>query len=78
MQQFGLQAMSASASAMRGISAILGWAILPVYFAYFLTAGSISLDAEQFLPFLKPDTRKDVVYLLKEFIGIVVAFFRAT
>jgi predicted PurR-regulated permease PerM len=31
---------------------------------------------EKLLPFLKPETRKDVVYLAREFVNIVVAFFR--
>jgi predicted PurR-regulated permease PerM len=33
-------------------------------------------DGAQLLPFLKPATRKDVIYLVQEFVNIVVAFFR--
>ena len=33
-----------------------------------------SLD--DMLPFLKPETRRNVVFLLREFVGILVAFFR--
>jgi predicted PurR-regulated permease PerM len=31
---------------------------------------------EQFLPFLKKDTREDVIYLFDQFIGILLNFFR--
>ena len=31
---------------------------------------------KEYLPFLKSETRKDVVFLLQEFVNIVVAFFR--
>ena len=51
--------------------------MLPVYFAFFLMAdpGRFS-NLEKYLPFLKPETRKDVVYLAQEFVNIVVSFFR--
>jgi predicted PurR-regulated permease PerM len=35
-----------------------------------------AVDGARLLPFLKPDTRKDVIYLVREFVNIVVAFFR--
>lgn len=76
LQQLGMQAFSAGVNVFRGIAALLGWAILPVYFAYFLTTGGIRFDGDQFLPFLKKETRADVVYLLETFLDIVVAFFR--
>lgn len=61
---------------MRGAGALLGWAVVPVYFAFFLTIGNRKIDTDQLLPFLKPATRQDVVYLAGEFLGILVAFFR--
>ncbi len=76
LQQFGVQAFSAGMNVFRSVSALLGWAILPVYFAYFLTAEGIRFDGDHLFPFLKPDTRKDVLYLMQEFIDIIVAFFR--
>ena len=33
-------------------------------------------DWAELLPFLKEDTRKDVVYLVREFINIIVSFFQ--
>jgi predicted PurR-regulated permease PerM len=76
LQQVGLQAFSAGMNVFRRVSALLGWAVLPVYFVYFLTADEIRLDGDSIFPFLKPETRKDVVYLLQEFVDIIVAFFR--
>lgn len=76
LQQLGVQAFSAGVGVFRSVSALLGWAILPVYFAYFLTAKGLSFDGEQVLPFLKPETRADVVQMLQEFVDIIVAFFR--
>jgi len=33
-------------------------------------------DLEKYIPFLKAETRKDLLYLFEEFLNIVVAFFR--
>lgn len=60
----------------RGIGGLLGWAVVPVYFAFFLTLGGRRISADELLPFLKPETRDDVVYLGREFLDILVAFFR--
>ncbi|MGH9463003.1 MAG: AI-2E family transporter [Vicinamibacteria bacterium] len=76
LQIFGQGALSAGAGLLRGIGSIFTWAVLPVYFAFFLMAKPGSLDSAQLLPFLKPETRKDVTYLVHEFVDIVVAFFR--
>jgi predicted PurR-regulated permease PerM len=76
LQVFGQGALSAGAGLLRGIGSIFSWAVLPVYFAFFLMANPGSLDSAQLLPFLKPETRKDVMYLIHEFVDIVVAFFR--
>ncbi|MFT5241616.1 MAG: putative PurR-regulated permease PerM [Candidatus Promineifilaceae bacterium] len=56
---------------------LLGWFIVPVYLAFFLITPSFDVGRlEGLLPFLKPSTRKDAVYLCREFIDILVAFFR--
>ena len=68
------RSLSASASP-RGLAALLSWIITPVYFAWFLTAG-FRLDTDRVLPFLKPETREDVTYLMHEFVDITVGFFR--
>ncbi len=75
LQIFGQGAITAGRGIVRGLGALFGWAILPVYFAFFLMTPT-RFDAAQLLPLLKEETRKDVVYLIKEFVDIVVAFFR--
>ena len=75
LRNVGLQAVTAGFGFARGLGALLSWIITPVYFAWFLTAG-FRLDTDRVLPFLKPETREDVTYLLHEFVDITVAFFR--
>jgi predicted PurR-regulated permease PerM len=78
----GLQmAMGTALSAGRGILGAVGvvvaWAMFPVYFAFFLIADPRPRgDLSKYLPFLKADTRDDVIYLGTQFVDIVVAFFR--
>lgn len=57
--------------------AIAGAAIVPVYLFYFLlgTTNGIGRLGDQ-LPFLAPEARADVVFLVDEFVNIVTAFFR--
>lgn len=76
LQVFGQKALSAGAGVLRGVGSVFAWAVLPVYFAFFLMAGPKRIDSAQYLPFLKPSTRDDVMYLVNEFIDIMVAFFR--
>ena len=77
LQQVGVRAISAGRGVLGAIADVLSWVMFPVYFAFFLAAGrSVSPDLGQYLPFLKPETRRDVVFLLTEFINIIVAFFR--
>ena len=76
LQQIGARAVTAGMSVAQAVSALLGWLILPVYFVFFLTARGVRLDRDKLLPFLKPETRADVEYLLHEFVNIIVAFFR--
>jgi predicted PurR-regulated permease PerM len=77
LQEVGVTALSAGAVVLRGVGTLLAWAVLPVYFAFFLMAGSERFsDLERYLPFLKPETRKDLLYLAEEFVNMVVSFFR--
>ena len=77
LQIFGDKALSAGAVVFRGIGTLVAWAVFPVYFAFFLMAEpKRSRDWGELLPFLKPETRQDVIYLVTEFVNIVVAFFR--
>lgn len=64
-----------------GIAAFFGFAthlaLIPIYLFFFmLSRGEPAGKLGDHLPFLKPGVRTDVVFLLNEFIGIVVSFFR--
>lgn len=77
MRNMTRSAFSAGASAFRSVAGALSWFVLPVYLAFFLmTPPFPRKDWAELLPFLKEDTRKDVVYLIREFINIIVSFFR--
>lgn len=77
LQRLGNNLWSAGASALSVVLGLLGWLVLPVYFAFFLMAEPREgADLKNFFPFLKPSTRDDLVYLIEEFISIIVAFFR--
>ncbi len=53
-------------------------AIIPVYLFFFLLSRETDPTAqmETNLPFLRAEHRADVLFLLREFLGILVAFFR--
>lgn len=77
LQAVGGRALSVGAFVARGAGTLVAWAVLPVYFAFFLMAEpERRMNADSLLPFLKPETRKDAAYLVREFVTIVVAFFR--
>ncbi|MEM6793762.1 MAG: AI-2E family transporter [Acidobacteriota bacterium] len=77
VQSVGWRLFDAGAGALRLVVALLGWLVAPVYFAFFLMAEPREFkDLEAAFPFLKPSTRSDVVYLVQEFVNIIVAFFR--
>jgi len=75
-QAVGGTALSVGAVFLHGIGTVLSWVVLPVYFGFFLTRETRKVNTESLLPFLKAETRSDVVYLIKEFVNIIVAFFR--
>ncbi len=72
----GGKALSAGAGVLRGIGTLFSWAVLPVYIAFFLLMSPGPIDTQKLLPFLKTKTREDAVYLAREFVNIIVAFFR--
>jgi predicted PurR-regulated permease PerM len=77
IQAMTRSAFSAGASAFRSVAAAVSWFVLPVYLAFFLmTPPFPRKDWQELLPFLKQDTRQDVVYLVREFVNIIVSFFR--
>jgi predicted PurR-regulated permease PerM len=77
IQEIGQRAVSAGRGVLGVVASLLSWIMFPVYFAFFLAAGRSSpVDLAPYFPFLKAETRRDVVFLLTEFVNIVVAFFR--
>jgi predicted PurR-regulated permease PerM len=76
-QYLGQRAVSAGAGVLSGVAALLFWVVTPIYFAFFLMTDTSGFgNLERNLPFLKADTRKDLIYLFEEFLNIIVAFFR--
>ena len=52
-------------------------AIIPIYMFYFLgTRRDLLDDMEEQMGFLRPSLRSDLIFLAREFVSIVVAFFR--
>ncbi|MCP4008688.1 MAG: AI-2E family transporter [Proteobacteria bacterium] len=73
-----VSAVSAGSGIASGIASLMSWAIAPVYLIFFLLIPTLrpeSLSASNF-PFLKEETAKDLIYLLSEFVHLVVTFFR--
>lgn len=69
--------VSVGLGVFRSVLGLLGWVVLPIYLFYMLMAPAPSYDKlGNLLPFLRPDLRKDVIYLAREFVGILIAFFR--
>jgi len=69
--------ISAGASLVSNVVSLFGWAVMPVYMAFFLLMPNVEQNTStETLPFLKPETRKDAVYLMREFVNLVVVFFR--
>jgi predicted PurR-regulated permease PerM len=78
LQSVGSKALSFGAMLLRWTGALFAWAVLPIYLIFFLLADRSTFRnwERQVLPFLKPETRQDVVYLGSEFVRLVVTFFR--
>jgi len=78
VQQVGTGAFSFGSRLFQAIVSMFSWVLLPVYVAFLLVLPRIRTQTieERLLPFLKPETCRDVIYLAREFAGIIVAFFR--
>jgi len=56
---------------------LFAWAVTPIYLVFFLMAKPFKTrQIGEYLPFLKKETREDVIYLFDQFIGILLTFFR--
>ncbi|MDX9802386.1 MAG: AI-2E family transporter [Spirochaetia bacterium] len=77
LREAGIRMMNSAAQISRTAAGFLSWAVLPVYIAFFLMAEPFKAkQIGDFLPFLKKETRKDVIYLVDQFINILLTFFR--
>lgn len=76
VQTVSSKIFSAGANVVQWIFGLLSWVVVPVYFAFFLMTKPSVSRLEGVLPFLKQETRDDVIYLVEEFVNIIVAFFR--
>jgi len=69
--------INAGIGVFKTVAGMLGWFVFPVYLAFFLTMRGVQTsELEKVLPFLKPQTRHDLLYLAREFVHILVSFFR--
>jgi len=65
------------AQMFQSAAGLFAWAVIPLYLAFFLMAKPLEpKQIGEFLPFLKKETREDVIYLLDQFTGILITFFR--
>ena len=59
------------------LTGLLGWFVVPVYLAFFLRMRPIPKNQrKEWFSFLKKETKDDVVYLIDQFVEIMVSFFR--
>ena len=77
LQASGAQVSQSIARMFQSASGVFAWAVLPVYLAFFLMAKPFDTGRiGEFLPFFKEETKDDLLYLLDQFIGILLTFFR--
>jgi predicted PurR-regulated permease PerM len=68
---------AAGAGALSLFSFFTNLAIIPIYLFFFLlSSGDPTKNLGEHLSFLKPGLREDLIFLVREFIAIVVSFFR--
>lgn len=63
--------------ALGAVAGLLSWLVLPVYLVFFLIAPPFSIqNLREGLSFVKPQHREDLLFLIQQFVDIVVVFFR--
>jgi len=79
LRAMGLKGIQAGAGIFGWLGSLLNWFLVPIYVAFILL-GELGSKRETWsraaLPFLKETTREDIAYLVREFVAIIVAFFR--
>lgn len=77
LQASGKRIFQSAIQVSQSAAGLFAWAVLPIYLAFFLMAKPFEpKQIGEFLPFLKKETRDDVVYLFEQFIAILLTFFR--
>lgn len=77
LEHFATTSVQAGKGIVGWTATVFSWAVAPVYFVFFLIMPRKDVaQLDDYLPFLKAETRKDIVYLVREFVNIMVAFFR--
>jgi len=77
--KYSLPSLRSAGGGLLGVGAFAAHlAIIPVYLFFFLLSegSDPTKNLPEHLPFLKPALREDLVFLVREFIGIVASFFR--
>lgn len=68
---------SAGAGLFNVFGLVASLAVIPVYLFFFLlTDDDPTKELPDHLGFLKPELRDDLIFLVREFLGILIAFFR--
>lgn len=81
LQSLFKHAVPSLKAAGSGLMGIVGFvthlAVVPIYLFFFLLSRVQPADKlPEHLPFLSPTVRSDVVFLVREFVSIIVSFFR--
>jgi predicted PurR-regulated permease PerM len=77
LRQVGGTAYSVGSRVLHFVGGVLGWLVLPIYTAFFLATRPLDGgDVRKLLVFASPKTRDNVAFLVDQFLGIVVVFFR--
>lgn len=75
---YAVPSLKAAGSGVLSLFGVLtSLAVIPIYLFFFLlSSGDPTKSLGDHLSFLKPNLRADIVFLVREFISIVVSFFR--
>lgn len=78
LTEFAVPSLKAAGAGALGVAAFFtSLAIIPIYLFFFLlSSGNPTQNLGDHLSFLKPGVRDDLVFLVREFIAIVISFFR--
>lgn len=77
LRALGERISQSVARMFKSVAGLFAWAVTPIYLVFFIMARPFEArHMEEYLPFLKKETREDVIYLFDQFIDILLTFFR--